>query len=525
MTRPCACLAASLLWLFAPPALAQTLPDDIDISASPNGVVPLPGSVSPVFTNVFGRYTKIVAPNGKAIHFLLQDQVTDEMAVRARETMRFYLTDVPGTAFGADKTAVANSMADLDATLVYFNTEQDAFLALIGPLGGSPMFFQDLYAEESVVEGTPPYATNSVRDATLEEVFHLVHGSGILPTLPAYHQEIVAATNAAIAAGFYDPPFGLPPQDNPFEYIISVIDVHYGFWAHNPSGDGTSFGGEYDFHTLEEVEAGDPAGLAAMLAFLPPHFAAHLEVAPTLAADFRMSFEPALEYTLKSQYLCNLRLSGANSNALLGNARDNELGGNAGDNLIDGAAGDDVALFRGPLAEYTVQCDAGGFVVADTVAARDGTDTLLSIERLRFADQEVDADQFCPTASASVRNGSGVNPVCLASTAPPALGCTWTAEVDTSGHPGAVLTFVASFSAAESGVPLAIGELLVDPGSIPAFSSSAAPAGGVALHAMPLPYIASAMGLPLFAQGLIASAELELCKARDVGLGVGDGAD
>jgi hypothetical protein len=237
--------------LLSSSARAQTLPDNIDISASPNGIVVLPTSVSPVFRNVFDRYTKVVAPNGQAIHFLLQSQVTDEMAVRAREVLRFYITDVPGTQYGANKTALANQMGNLEAALVYFNTEQAASQAFNGPLGNANIFAQDLYATESVLEGSGQYLNNTVRDATLEEVFHLVHGAGLQPTLPAFHEEILQATNAAIAAGMYNPPppSELPPADRPFEYIISIIDVYYGFWAHNPDGNGTSFGGEYAFHT------------------------------------------------------------------------------------------------------------------------------------------------------------------------------------------------------------------------------------------------------------------------------------
>ena len=185
---------------------AQNLPDDIDISQSPDGVVALPARVHSVFRSSFDRYTKIVAPNGGAIHFLLQTEVTNEMGVRAREILRFYITDAPGTEFGADKTAVANSMANLDATLVYFNSESAAERAIDGRLGKVDLFFQDLYASESVVEGSRAYVNNTVRDATLEEVFHLVHGAGIQPTLPAFHSRITAATNAAIAAGIYDPP-------------------------------------------------------------------------------------------------------------------------------------------------------------------------------------------------------------------------------------------------------------------------------------------------------------------------------
>ncbi|MFS2199976.1 peroxidase family protein [Pseudomonas sp. Pseusp3] len=50
----------------------------------------------------------------------------------------------------------------------------------------------------------------------------------------------------------------------------------------------------------------------------------------------------------------------------------------------------DTALFSGNLADYTVVNNANGtFTVTDSVAGRDGTDTLSNIERLQFADQSV----------------------------------------------------------------------------------------------------------------------------------------
>jgi len=42
------------------------------------------------------------------------------------------------------------------------------------------------------------------------------------------------------------------------------------------------------------------------------------------------------------------------------------------------------------FSEYTVQCNSASITVVDSVPARDGTDTLISIEELRFADQFVD---------------------------------------------------------------------------------------------------------------------------------------
>ncbi len=368
-------------------AKAQTLPDNIDITGSPNGVVDLPPTVHTVFKNVFDRYTKITAPNGQAIHFLLQDQVTDEMGARAREVMRFFLTDAPGSQYGADKTAIRNKMGNWEATLVYFNNEQAAQQAMNGPLGNANIFAQDLYATESVVEGSNPYFNNNKRDATFEEVFHLVHGAGIQPVLPAYHAEITAATDAAIAANIYNPPppWELPPVDRPFEYIISVIDVYYGYWAHDPAHDGTAFWGEYAFNTRATVEAGDPPGVSVMRKFLPEFFTADLTCAASMSTTFRLDLVPSHEYTRKSQYMDNARLSGTKASHLVGNDRGNVLGGNAADNNLVGGPGVDTAVFQGPLAEYVL----GGTEVMDTVPGRDGTDTLASIEALQFSDQTV----------------------------------------------------------------------------------------------------------------------------------------
>ena len=401
-------LVALTMTALASGALAQTLPDDIDITTSPNGVVLLPPSVDPVFTNIFDRYTKITAPNGQAIHFLLEDQVTDEMAVRAREVMRFYLTDVPGSQYGADKTALTNRMGNVEAALVYFNTEISANIAMNGPLGNANIFAQDLYSTESVVEGSWPYILNTVRDATQEEVFHLVHGAGILGTLPAYHQEIIAATNAAISAGIYFPPPGLPPWDNPFEYIISVIDVYYGFWAHNPHNNGTSFGGEYVFHTRAAVEAGDPQGVTVMRKFLPEYFTPSLTSAAPFPWTFQLKFNSSLEYTHKSQYIQDIRLSGTNDSGINGNGLDNVLGGNAGDNAIAGMDGTDTVVFQGARAEYVIT----GAVITDSVPGRDGTDTLATVEFLQFSDQTVpfgggSAVNYC-TSSPNSTGGAAV---------------------------------------------------------------------------------------------------------------------
>lgn len=372
---------------------------DIDTSNSPNGVVLLPGDTPRVLRETFSKYTRIVAPNGRPIHFFAQAGVSDEQLVRAREVMSFYLADAPGTRFGADKTAVANAMADNRAALVYFNTERDAQTSIRGDLGDMDLFFQDLYAEESVVEGSRDYLQNSVRDATLEEVFHLVQGAGIRPALPIYHARIEEAMRAAVAEKrWFTNDEWEREGSSSFEYIISVIDVYYGLWGHDPDGNGESFHGEYRYCTRSAIEAHDALGVEVLREFLPANFSFKAALAAEFEGVFHLTRSPQLPYTLKSQYLTEVHLTGEHAsglhgneqaNILVGNGAANVLTGHGGDDHIIGQSGEDVAVFAGVRTEYVVQAMNGLVVVTDTVPRRDGVDHLTGIEVLRFADGDV----------------------------------------------------------------------------------------------------------------------------------------
>jgi Ca2+-binding RTX toxin-like protein len=71
------------------------------------------------------------------------------------------------------------------------------------------------------------------------------------------------------------------------------------------------------------------------------------------------------------------------------------LTGLAGDDLLDGRDGDDTAVFRGNGADYAISSNGdGSFTVRDSVAGRDGTDTVISIEHLQFADASLDIGSF-----------------------------------------------------------------------------------------------------------------------------------
>ena len=79
------------------------------------------------------------------------------------------------------------------------------------------------------------------------------------------------------------------------------------------------------------------------------------------------------------------------NNHLKGNSGNDTLTGGAGNDLIDGGAdGTDVAVFSGNLSDYRL-VELNGRITAEDIrnSSNDGIDTLVDVERVQFADQEV----------------------------------------------------------------------------------------------------------------------------------------
>ena len=88
---------------------------------------------------------------------------------------------------------------------------------------------------------------------------------------------------------------------------------------------------------------------------------------------------------------------------LIGDGNSNMFVGGGGNDTIDGGAGGDIAIFSGTRAQYTISTNgAGQTTVMDTVAGRDGTDTLTNVEALQFTN-----------ANVLIASGSSANPVDL----------------------------------------------------------------------------------------------------------------
>jgi VCBS repeat-containing protein len=75
--------------------------------------------------------------------------------------------------------------------------------------------------------------------------------------------------------------------------------------------------------------------------------------------------------------------------SLIGNGNSNIFTGGGGNDTIDGGGSGDIAIFSGTRAQYNISTVAGVTTVSDTVAGRDGTDTLTNVEVLQFTNANV----------------------------------------------------------------------------------------------------------------------------------------
>jgi VCBS repeat-containing protein len=90
---------------------------------------------------------------------------------------------------------------------------------------------------------------------------------------------------------------------------------------------------------------------------------------------------------------------------LTGDGNSNTFVGGGGNDTIDGGGAGDIAIYSGLRANYTISVNSPGLgqtTVADSVAGRDGTDTLTNVEVLQFTDTNI-----------LIASGSSANPVDL----------------------------------------------------------------------------------------------------------------
>jgi hypothetical protein len=351
---------------------------------------PQEGDYQRYYSQGFIKYATVVAPNGGVIPIFAQDEVSDEQLIRARSLLMFFLTDVPGSQWGADKSSVANKMVENSASLMMPNGEHEE--------GNEPnLQSQPLYSAETPVEGSVWFMENDFehRDAAFEEIFHLVHDTGIgtyLPgALPDYQVDLDAEARAAISDGRWgievepgvqDWLDELEREDSlAQEYIASVIDSYYGLWGPWTEAQGGMWG-IYIAKDRAEISEKDSQGQLLLEQFLSEYYTTEVRLSSELSEDFTLTFDANQPYTHKSQYFVNVTLTGSRSTNLTGNGLDNSLRGNSGDNTIDGSVGDDVFILCNNRAEYTITQQEELILISGP----DGDDVLQQIEWFHFAD-------------------------------------------------------------------------------------------------------------------------------------------
>lgn len=340
----------------------------------------------------FNRYTKVSTTNGKAIHIVAQNKITDNQIVRARSILEHFLAPLPNSAYGADKTNVANKMSDNGATLLLLNGVDDG-TNKAAELGGQPLYYGEMQ-----VEGHQWYIAQnySHRDASYEEILHLVHDYGIgidqnstfNGALPNYQAEIRAAQIDALSNNLW----GMGAADwiaeltteNSLsqEYLAAVVDVYYGLWGANTEFATTGMHDLYVAKVREDIAKEDPLGATLMNnKFFHPYITYNARIDESFVGDFSLSFNASLPYTHHAQYLKDVTLTGSNNSNVVVNQLDNNITGNSTKNTV---------IFSGPSSEYQISNDNGTVTVQDLQDNRDGVNTMTAIEKLKFSDITMD---------------------------------------------------------------------------------------------------------------------------------------
>ena len=368
-----------------------TVTGNICFESNTLGINKLPEASSALYKTTFCKYLGLSAPNGKSIGFYAQQAISDDQLLRAQRILGFYL---------AGKDAVANRMANNGAHMMLLNGA-DGDIELSENLQGQP-----LYEKEMITEGSVGYLSSNLetyRDASFEEILHLMHDYGIgTESQPgadrAFSLQVKQAQENAIAQNLW-PTSGVSQDTRNWieelrqegslsqEYLASVLDSYYGLWQTfaEPGG----MWGIYSAKSRADIQSQDPLGYAAMQAFFQPNLTYMARIDASFSGTFSLQLDSNKTYTYKSQYLTNARLTGSNNSGLLGNALDNQLAGNSGANVLDGAEGSDTVLLQGNFSDYSIQQNVSSILIQDSVSDRDGSIEIRNIEVIQFKDKSI----------------------------------------------------------------------------------------------------------------------------------------
>ena len=98
---------------FEPQLPPVTLPADAPVACAHGAdrIIATPAAYERYISEGLVRYTEVTMPGGGVVPIFAGDALSDAQILRARELLRFFLANHPGSRWGDDKTAVADAMA------------------------------------------------------------------------------------------------------------------------------------------------------------------------------------------------------------------------------------------------------------------------------------------------------------------------------------------------------------------------------------------------------------------------------
>ena len=335
----------------------------------------------------YNRYVSVKAPNGKSIHILIMDRLSEYQIVKAVNVLNHYLTPVAGTKYGDkdSKRDIANAMANNGAVLKLMNYHDE-------PRYNDDLDGQPLFEEEIQVEGGDWYVRQDYedhRDASYEEILHLVHDYGIgvlnapeggVTALPEFQREFNTIQKQALNQSYTPPEDTLKEWQQEVsvdqEYFAAIIDSYYGLWG---AYSGKGMWDLYSVKTRSDFSTEDPNALYITEQIFSPTLTYDAYIADTFTGTFKMRYDATVPYTHHSQYLTKLTLTGSKDTNIELNGHDNRLTGNTGINTV---------IVHGARSEYHIHdLGEGKIQLNDMLTDRDGMNVLINIEKIQFSDE------------------------------------------------------------------------------------------------------------------------------------------
>ncbi len=344
----------------------------------------------------FDKRLDYITPSGARIELLAQNDVSASQLLYSYNLLDFYLKNL-----GSE---IADQMGKNKAKIVILNGSDDE-----REMDNKYASAQQLYANEIANVGSEWYLTDNYeyRDASFEEIFHLVHDQGIGTSTnpqadPDLANRIMLATYNALPkdekAWGQEGIWGLDSKEwleelanegsLEQEYMAAVIDSYYGLWQFYPGSD-LGMWGIYIAKDRSGIEELDPMGYELITSMLPSTINTLVAVDDSFGGEFDMNLDTAIPYSAKSQYLTMLMFDSDKEIKVMGNDYNNVFMPGSLLTTIDGKAGEDIIQLRGDSAEYEFSYEGESVVIQDKVSKRDGKMILTNVEIARCLDNDI----------------------------------------------------------------------------------------------------------------------------------------